>query len=510
MRRISKWVWMLGLMSPVWAVNAGQVALTGLSYSPQQAERLVFDLSDKVHHRYFVLDNPSRLVIDFQNTRLQQALSLPGNHPLFANVRSSVRNTTDLRVVVELKNPAEVKAAINGEGKLNQLQVDLLSKPAVVAKATTAIVNPTGLKEKSAVTEPVKAVAVSALTPKSKPIVPVALPVHSAKGKGRDIVVAIDAGHGGKDVGAQGSNGTQEKDVVFAIAKRLEAYVNGQQGMRALMIRKGDYFVKLHERVNIARAAKADLLVSIHADAFNDSSAHGASVYTLSKKGASSAAARWLADSENASDLIGGVSLDKKDDTLASVLMDLSQTAAKDASSNVGSKVLKNVKSVGHLHREAVQKAGFVVLKAPDIPSILVETAFISNPNEEQRLNTGAYQDKMAAAVFRGIYAHFRQYAPANTLMAQLSRTGKAQQLAKLDKVKPEVEESPSVLAQAEVDANISQLESVKSQHKINQGETLSGIAQQYGVSMRALRVANRMDDGAVKVGQVLQIPRNS
>jgi N-acetylmuramoyl-L-alanine amidase len=280
--------------------------------------------------------------------------------------------------------------------------------------------------------------------------------------------------------------------------------------MKAVMIRNGDYFVKLHQRVNLARAAKADLFVSIHADAFNDTSAHGASVYTLSKKGASSDSARWLADSENASDSVGGVGIDTKEDVLASVLMDLSQTAAKEASQNVGSKVLKNVKIVSHLHREAVQKAGFVVLKSPDIPSILVETAFISNPDEEQRLNTNAYQDKMASALFRGIVAHFKQYAPANTLMAQMSKFGKVQQLAKAEPVEEAFVDSRVRVVRADVDDSLVATASSKSQHVINQGETLSGIAQQYGVSMRALRMANGMDDGNVRVGQVLQIPRNS
>jgi N-acetylmuramoyl-L-alanine amidase len=268
--------------------------------------------------------------------------------------------------------------------------------------------------------------------------------------------------------------------------------------------------VKLHQRVNIARSSKADLFVSIHADAFNDTSAHGASVYTLAKKGASSDSARWLADSENASDSVGGAGIDTKDDVLASVLMDLSQTAAKEASQNVGSKVLKNVKTVSHLHREAVQKAGFVVLKSPDIPSILVETAFISNPDEEQRLNTNAYQDKMASALFRGIVAHFKQYAPANTLMAQMSKSGKVQQLAKAEQVEEAFVDSRVRVVRADVDDSFVATATSKSQHVINQGETLSGIAQQYGVSMRALRMANGMDDGNVRVGQVLQIPRNS
>ena len=492
MRRISNIVWLLGLMSPAFSVDAGQdVALTSVSYSNQASDRLLFDLSANVHHRYFMLNNPNRLVIDLENTHLQQALlPPPSNHPLFVNVRSSARNQNDLRVVIELKNDAEIKAALNNKGSGSQLQIDLAVKDAV-AKAN---------KSSNVVKDKVDSVA----------SLEKAQPVKVSKARGRDIVVAIDAGHGGKDVGAQGANGTQEKDVVFAIAKRLEGYVNAQPGMKAVMIRNGDYFVKLHQRVNIARSSKADLFVSIHADAFNDTSAHGASVYTLSKKGASSDSARWLADSENASDSVGGAGIDTKDDVLASVLMDLSQTAAKEASQNVGSKVLKNVKTVSHLHREAVQKAGFVVLKSPDIPSILVETAFISNPDEEQRLNTNAYQDKMASALFRGIVAHFKQYAPANTLMAQMSKSGKVQQLAKAEPVEDTVVDSRVRIVRADVDDGFVATAISKSHHVINQGETLSGIAQQYGVSMRALRMANGMDDGNVRVGQVLQIPRNS
>ncbi len=492
MRRISNIVWLLGLMSPVFSVDAGQdAALTSVTYSNQASDRLLFDLSANVHHRYFMLNNPNRLVIDLENTHLQQALlPPPSNHPLFVNVRSSARNQNDLRVVIELKNDAEVKAALNNKGSGSQLQIDLAVKDAV-AKAN---------KSSNVVKDKVDSVA----------SLEKAQPVKVSKARGRDIVVAIDAGHGGKDVGAQGANGTQEKDVVFAIAKRLEGYVNAQPGMKAVMIRNGDYFVKLHQRVNIARSSKADLFVSIHADAFNDTSAHGASVYTLSKKGASSDSARWLADSENASDSVGGAGIDTKDDVLASVLMDLSQTAAKEASQNVGSKVLKNVKTVSHLHREAVQKAGFVVLKSPDIPSILVETAFISNPDEEQRLNTNAYQDKMASALFRGIVAHFKQYAPANTLMAQMSKSGKVQQLAKAEPVEEAFVDSRVRVVRADVDDSFVATATSKSQHVINQGETLSGIAQQYGVSMRALRMANGMDDGNVRVGQVLQIPRNS
>lgn len=261
--------------------------------------------------------------------------------------------------------------------------------------------------------------------------------------------------------------------------------------------------------------------MSIHADAFSDSQAHGASVYTLATKGASSAGAGWLAASENAVDGSGGG--EDRDETLASVLMDLSSKAAKEASQNVGNKVLRSVKGVGHLHRSAVQKAGFVVLKSQEIPSILVETAFISNPEEERRLTSRAYQYKMAAAVFNGIVGHFKQYAPADTLMAQLNRSAKVPRMVALNKVPDERPLPAAAKPRSEPKALLADNDAVPAesnspvasasaatQHVINRGETLSGIAQQYGVSMRALRLANSMNDGNVRVGQVLQIPHDS
>ena len=407
-----------------------------------------------------------------------------------------MRNSKDLRVVFQLKTDADSREALINKDKGVELQLDLTPRQNAPGKQAAERV---AVKQEAAIiAPPVSKKARSQETGSvAKPVM-----VKTEKPKGRDIIVAIDAGHGGKDVGAQGGNGTQEKDVVFAIAKRLEGMVNSQSGMRAVMIRKGDYFVKLHERVKIAQAAKADLFVSIHADAFNDPSTHGASVYTLANKGASSAAARWLAESENAADGDGG---DDRDDALNSVLIDLTKTAAMKASQNVGSKVLRSVNSVGHLHRNSVQKAGFVVLKSPDFPSILVETAYISNPEEEQRLNSRAYQDKMASAVFRGILSHFRQYAPANTLMAQLSKAGKVRRLADAEEFRLPADKKPVVIAKADTGANGFN----KSNHVIQRGETLSGIAQQYGVSMHSLRMVNDMDEGNMKVGKLLLIPRN-
>ena len=238
------------------------------------------------------------------------------------------------------------------------------------------------------------------------------MPEPSKKSPKRDIIIAIDAGHGGNDPGAHGANGTEEKIITLAIAKKLANLIDQQPGMKAFMVRKGDYYVDLRKRMQIARAAKADLFVSIHADAFQNATVKGASVYTLSNVGASNEASRWLADSENASDLVSGVSLNDKDNVLASVLLDLSQTATQDASVNVANKVLKNFQRIGELHYGSVQKAGFLVLKSPDIPSILIETAFISNPTEELKLLNSAHQSKMALAIFNGVRSYFETAAP--------------------------------------------------------------------------------------------------
>ncbi|WP_020482498.1 N-acetylmuramoyl-L-alanine amidase [Methylomonas sp. MK1] len=519
MQQMSKIFWIWGLLLPTFSAFAAQTELGAVTYS--SANQLLVNLPSTVKHHAFVLKSPNRLVVDFVDAKMAQGLNQPAaDHPLFGFARSAMRNNKDLRIVVELKADADAKVAMVGKN----LQIDLAAKdqpvqPQLAAKPAERAFTPVAaLKTEKPAATPVVAVAekVDKSSKKSETIAkPVAVKSVS-KAKGRNIIVAIDAGHGGKDVGAQGANGTQEKDVVFAIAKSLQGMVNSQPGMKAVMIRDGDYFVKLNERRRIARAAKADLFVSIHADAFSDSQAHGASVYTLASKGASSAGAGWLAASENAVD--GGGAGEDRDDTLTSVLMDLSNKAAKEASQNVGNKVLKSVKSVGHLHRSAVQKAGFVVLKSAEIPSILVETAFISNPEEERRLNTKAYQNKMASAVFSGIVGHFKQYAPADTMMAQLNRSGKSKavQLAALDvddnepvaKAKPE---QKPVLAARELDAAPTMVASnAGTHHVINRGETLSGIAQQYGISMRALRMANAMNDGNVRIGQVLQIPRDS
>lgn len=409
--------------------------------STDENTRLVFDVSAIPEHKVFQLKNPHRLVIDFKNAYLEKNLKQPPkNHTLLTRLRTAPRNKKGLRVVIDLQNRVNPTSfVLNANKKYGpRLVIDLpLKKNQSIAKKSHK-----------------KAKVVKTIPRNTKPF-----------------IVAVDAGHGGKDPGAHGKHGTLEKKVVFQIATKLTALINKQAGMKAIMVRKGDYYVTLRERMRIARRANADLFVSIHADAFKNSKVTGASVFTLSRRGATSEAARWLAKHENAVDLIGGISLDDKDDVLASVLLDLSQTASQDISQLVAKDILQNFGRIGKLHSNRVQKAGFMVLKSPDIPSILVETAFISNPKEERRLKSSQYQYKMANAIHKGIVSYAKKHAIAlNTMQANDSQV-----------------------------------------HKISKGETLLGIALQYGVTLDQLKRANMIvSSNKIRVGQVLSIPVGS
>lgn len=443
-------------------VHADQAGLNALHHwIASDHTRMVFDLSADSEQQVFLLDNPPRMVIDFKNVRLSGPLDQPSNnHPLFSRVRSALRNEGDLRVVIDLKKSGtpRMSPVSGGKEKGYQLIVDFFpkgtdpdkaSKPRMAKTAPTSeVASVAGIKE---IDKPVKAetnakkdstseqsvtVAANKPTPAPAPIEKAAsqaetlsvknevepkeplLQTKSAAERVGDIVIAIDAGHGGEDPGAHGPKGTHEKEVTLAIAKKLAGMINAKSGMKAVLVRKGDYYISLRERMNIARDANADLFVSIHADAFQQANVQGASVFTLSTAGASNEASRWLADQENAADLIGGVSLVDKDDVLAKVLLDLSQTATQEASVNAASTVLKSLKKAGQVHQNAVQKAEFLVLKSPDVPSILVEMAFISNPAEEERLKNSAHQDALARAVFNGIDSYFKHYSPMETRVA--------------------------------------------------------------------------------------------
>ena len=403
MRSYGKILFFTGLQLLSASIYAQQIRVNSLLFNTTSKQnRMIFDVTASPQHRVFVMDNPSRLVIDISNAQLGHSLAQPSvDHPLFDKVRVGVKNNTDLRIVVDLKAPISAKnfSLNSNNNDAHLLIVNLDSN--VAAKVV-------GNQKEEAESLASAEAEIKAITQRTTEA------VNAAR-----VVIAIDPGHGGNDPGAHGIQGTEEKIITFAIARKLEALINGQSGMKAVMVRKGDYYVGLRERMKIARAAKADLFISIHADAFQNTEIRGASVYTLSTNGASSEAARWLADSENASDMVG-VSLHDKEDDLASTLFDLTQKDTREASVNIATQVLKSFINVSQLHKDTVQKAGFMVLKSPDIPSILVETAFISNPLEEQNLLSKQYQSKVANAIFNGVRNYFKQSAPLDSRIAAL------------------------------------------------------------------------------------------
>ncbi len=306
----------------------------------------------------------------------------------------------------------------------------------------------------------------------------------------RKVVVCVDPGHGGKDSGAIGPDGTMEKNVTLAVARDLAAQINRQPGMKAVLTRNGDYYIPLKQRYEIARENKADLFVSIHADSYTSNDAKGSSVWVLSPRGKTSEAARVLADRENA-DLIGGTTLDGMDDSLAKVVLDLQQSWAIQASDVVARNVLKALAKLGPTHRGYVEKANFVVLRSPDVPSILVETAFISNPVEERKLRNPVHQEKLARAVMKGVKSYFESTPPQGTWFAA--------QAARRAGIDLAAASAPSSQHQAGA--------RVRDMHRVGRGESLSSIAKQYGISVGALKSANQMNNNTIRAGTVLTIP---
>jgi N-acetylmuramoyl-L-alanine amidase len=422
--------WMLTAF-PVWAVEVHDVRL----WRAPDHTRVVFDLTGPADHKLIVLGDPDRIVLDVENASLKASLTglqLAGTPVKLA--RSGVRDGDDLRIVLELSaaiDPRSFFLKANDQAG-DRLVLDLYDK--VPQKARTG-----------------------------------ATKTDLQSGK-RDIIIAIDAGHGGEDPGAIGPRRRREKDVVLAIAKELNALLETDRGFQPTMIRSGDYYISLRGRRELARKRQADLFVSIHADAFKRKEARGASVYALSTKGATSTAARYLAQRENEADLVGGVSLSDKDDVLAGVLADLSMTSTLDNSLKLGDKVLRRVDGIARLHKKSVEQAGFAVLKSPDIPSILVETGFISNPEESELLASTGYQKKMARAIHAGIREWFLAHPPSGTLVAwQKNQAGQ--------------------------------------QYTIARGDTLSGIAQRFNIPLNDLKSHNGISGSNIRVGQKLRIP---
>nr|WP_221800970.1 N-acetylmuramoyl-L-alanine amidase [Oceanobacter mangrovi] len=408
-----------------------------------ESTRLVLDLTEATEHKIFPLTSPNRVVIDLANAKM---LANPDNVELADTAVSGLRtghpDKHTLRIVLDLNETLKVSSfplAPNDVYKDYRLVVDL-KRP-----DTAQSVSPV----KQAVTEISKA---------------------------RDIIIAIDAGHGGEDPGASGPKRTKEKNVVLAIAKQLEQRLKQEPGYTPFMVRTGDYYIGLRERTEKARAANADFLVSIHADAFKHPSAHGSSVYVLSDRGATSETARWLADNENNADLIGGISLDDKDDHLRMTLLDLSMTYQRNSSKRIGGDILKYLGKISYLHKRQVEEAAFVVLKAPDMPALLVETGFISNPEEERKLNTVAYQKQMAGSIFDGIKDYFTDHPPGGTLIEARRSTP-----------------APALWRS----------------YVIRSGDTLSEIAVRNGIGISELRRFNDLDDDQIRIGQTIKIPNS-
>ncbi|MBF0266294.1 MAG: N-acetylmuramoyl-L-alanine amidase [Gammaproteobacteria bacterium] len=446
--------------------------------------RLVFELNKKADYKAFVLSNPSRLIIDLKQAEINDKVlaNLSKNH-LIKQVRQDEKTITakkqNLRVVFDLSseiskikdftlspnNQYKYRVVIDLYKKSDTLVEKISNKTPTQSAVIKNTDKPSDINNKAVIKQPVMQVKKSIQE----------LPQ-------RDLIIAVDAGHGGEDPGATGRFGKKEKHIVFAIAKKLANKINQQAGMKAVLIRTGDYYVSLRNRTQKARSAKADLFISIHADAFRNAKAKGSSVFILSKSGASSESAKWLATKENSADLAGGVSLDDKDDLLAKVLLDLSQTATIEGSVSVASRILKGLKNIGKVHKKQVERAGFVVLKSPDIPSVLVETGFISNPEEERRLSTSSYQYKMANAIYNGIDDYFRKYPIPGTVYSQAPTTG-------------------SIAKRSQSNAKSS-----KKFHVVKSGDSLSKISKKYNISIRTLKKRNQLRSNTLYIGKKLRL----
>ena len=402
--------------------------------SSNDDSRIVIDLHEKSSSNIFSLDSPNRLVIDLKNTKLKQGFKLP-SYPRknIRNIRLSEGNGSQLRLVIDLSSAFEYSYFNLPSGALydHRLVVDLKS-------------NNTPIKNYSAQSSVAE----------------------------RKVVVVIDPGHGGKDPGAIGPNRIYESNVVLAISLRLAEYINRTTDMKAVLTRDDDTFIVLRDRMKMGRESKADLFLSIHADALDNPRVKGASVYTLSLKGASDEAARVFAERENAYSSISEVPISNMDKDAVSLLTDLSQNFSMKASKEAAGIILNELSKVGSIRKKKVQEAGFAVLKSPDVPSVLIETTYISNPNEEAKLNSRSYQDRLARAIFEGTRQYFFINPPKNTILANRIKSG-------------------------------SRIIS----YRVKRGDTLSEIAELYGIRLSTLKSFNGISGNMIRINQTLQIP---
>ncbi|MGL6121989.1 MAG: N-acetylmuramoyl-L-alanine amidase, partial [Shewanella sp.] len=450
-------------------------------WAAPESTRIVFDLSDVPVYSHFSLAGPHRLVVDLKKSTSKVVLkNLENNSKLVKGVRISKSPTKgDLRLVIDLVKP---------------LNANLFSLPVTAPYGNRLVVD---LEDKSPAVAPE---VISSAPVKNLP--------QNAQSS-RDIVIAIDAGHGGDDPGSIGPSGLYEKKVVFEISKQLARKINETPGMRAVMIRTGDYFVNLNKRSELARKSEADLLLSIHADAFTSPNPRGASVWVLSMRRADSEIGRWLEQKEKHSELLGGageiIQNTDNEQYLAMTLLDMSMNSSMAIGHSVAGDILKDLGAVTQLHKSRPEAASFAVLKAPDIPSILIETGFISNHAEEKLLSSHRHQEQVANAIYKGVSRYYHNNPPADTLLAQRRGTGSSRATSAKATVKVSTEKTSTPTPTPRTPtAYVGDTVSSKVNHKVRRGESLSAISQRYNVPMSSIKKANAMKSDVVQLGQTL------
>lgn len=528
--------WNIGSFLHAQTNSNQQVNNLRLWHSPEST-RIVFDVSEGVKHSVFRLQNPMRLVVDIENAGLSMEIPEVDNDNRHINsIRTGQPQANVLRFVFELKNTVVSNDFVLTPNELygHRLVVDLTDPvSSSITQSSFAVDNSSSAQNNVIVDNRVN----SNITSTTTELIPTVLAPQSSK----PILIAVDAGHGGEDPGAIGYSGTREKQITLAISKSFKSIIDGDPRFDSFMVRAGDYFVPLHRRRQIAGEKNADIFISIHADAFAKSSASGFSVFALSQRGATSAMASALAAKENAADLIGGVSLADKDEVLAKVLVDLSMTNTINESVNLGGRVINQLSKLGKMHSKRVEQAGFAVLKSPDIPSILVETGFITNPGEERNLRTTSYQNKIARALYTAINQYYDQtpynnvasyQSPAIDDVARSSNTQSSQYHTvvrgdSLSKIAEKYRVSLSELKRvnglrsnvamlgvklklptnAAVSSSSQTTNSRPAVHTVKRGDSLSEISAQYNVTISSLKRLNNLNKDTVYLGQKIRIP---